>query len=47
MEIVISVLFTHLCYFAVNVIFQRLDSYMPIIGYAKVIVLRFIMISGP
>jgi hypothetical protein len=47
MEIVISVLFTHLCYFAVNVILQRLDGDVPVIGYAKVVVLRFIMISGP
>ena len=47
MKMVIRIFFLPFCYFAINIILQRLDGYVPVLRYAKVVVLWFFKLSDP
>ena len=47
MKMVIRIFFLPFRYLAINIILQRLDGYVPVLRYAKVVVLRFVKLSGP
>ena len=47
MKMVIRIFFLPFRYLAINIILQRLDGYVPVLRYAKVVVLWFSILSGP